>query len=134
MSQLLEEKLAVKPPVAIEAPIVMIPHSIEGGGEQGGATAIGSVKEWETRSSKIVSVAGEAVAVLKTTAGLRACQNVCPHAGGSLGEGAVEGEAVTCPLHGWQFDLQTGKCMNEPDNDIKIYPVEVEEGKVYIKK
>lgn len=39
---------------------------------------------------------------------------ICPHAGGPLGKGAVSGSIVTCPWHGWQFDVQTGvHCLNQ---------------------
>lgn len=39
---------------------------------------------------------------------------ICPHAGGPLGKGILSGSIVTCPWHGWQFDVQTGAhCLNE---------------------
>lgn len=38
----------------------------------------------------------------------------CPHKGASLAEGCVEGAAVSCPWHGWGFDLRTGACDRTP--------------------
>ena len=133
LAALLEERLTTKRPSPMQSPIVMTPRQVETAGEGDGTAPIGSVEEWEHRPSKIVTVGGEAVAVFKTPSGFRACQNTCPHAGGSLGEGAVEGDVVTCPLHGWQFDLRNGTCVSEVGNDIKIYGTEIKEGKVYLK-
>ena len=132
LSVLLEEKIAVKRPTPMESPVAMAPQMSGSGAGGGGPVPAGSIDEWETRPAKIVIHAGEPIAVFKTTSGFRACQNVCPHAGGSLGEGTVEGETVTCPLHGWQFDLKTGACLNEPGNSVKIYPVEVKAEKVVL--
>ncbi len=38
-----------------------------------------------------------------------ALDGVCPHQGGPLGKGTLEGCTVTCPWHGWQFDVATGQ-------------------------
>lgn len=132
LSPLLEEKLQTKRARPMESPVEMRPRHREDPLEGDGPKPIGKEEEWENRNSILVDFGGETVAVFKTPQGFRACQNVCPHAGGSLGEGNVEGETVTCPLHGWQFNLQTGACLNEPGNDIKIYPVEVRKGKIFL--
>ena len=43
-----------------------------------------------------------------------ALDGVCPHAGGPLGEGTLNGCVVTCPWHGWQFDVTSGQhCLND---------------------
>ncbi len=42
-----------------------------------------------------------------------ALDGICPHAGGPLGEGTLDGHIVTCPWHGWQFDVASGRhCLN----------------------
>ena len=38
-----------------------------------------------------------------------ALDNRCPHQGGPLGKGCLQGKLVTCPWHGWQFDVSTGE-------------------------
>lgn len=132
LGPLLEEKLQTKLPRPMESPIEMVPRDREGQLGEDGPKPIGKEEEWENRNSILVDLKGETVAVFKTPQGFRACQNVCPHAGGSLGEGSVEGGTVTCPLHGWQFNLQTGACLNEPGNGIKTYSVEVRKGRVFL--
>lgn len=57
---------------------------------------------------------------------------VCPHAGGPLGQGNLNGNYVVCPWHGWEFDTRTG--LNDSDEDVKLetYPVVVKDGDVYV--
>jgi nitrite reductase (NADH) small subunit len=48
------------------------------------------------------------VAVFRLPGGWAAVEQACPHAGGPLSDGIVADTCVTCPLHGWRFDLGTG--------------------------
>jgi nitrite reductase/ring-hydroxylating ferredoxin subunit len=43
-----------------------------------------------------------------------ALDGVCPHQGGPLASGDVSGTTLTCPWHGWQFDVTTGRCLTTP--------------------
>jgi nitrite reductase (NADH) small subunit len=57
----------------------------------------------------IERVAGERVVALFNVGGtVYALDGVCPHQGGPLGQGALCGTTVTCPWHGWQFDVRSG--------------------------
>ena len=60
-----------------------------------------------------------------------AASNACPHKGGPLSEGIVHGQKVTCPLHNWVFDLNTGQAVGE-DAVIQVYPVRLQEGRILI--
>jgi nitrite reductase (NADH) small subunit len=56
------------------------------------------------------AVAGERILALFNVAGtINAIDGICPHQGGPLGQGTLEGCIVTCPWHGWQFDVTTGQ-------------------------
>jgi nitrite reductase (NADH) small subunit len=55
------------------------------------------------------TVAGRLLAVGRTATGYFAVDGICPHAGGSLGEGEVENECVICPVHGYAYDVHTGE-------------------------
>ena len=55
----------------------------------------------------------------------------CPHRGGPISEGIVHGQSVTCPLHNWVFDLNTGQALGE-DASIPTWPVRIESGRVLI--
>ena len=55
-------------------------------------------------------VAGDRIVALYNVDGkLYALDGVCPHQGGPLGKGVLTGCTVTCPWHGWQFDVATGQ-------------------------
>jgi nitrite reductase/ring-hydroxylating ferredoxin subunit len=57
---------------------------------------------------KIVTVGRREIAIFNVGGTLYAIENLCPHQGGPLGEGWLEGKLLTCPWHGWCFDLQSG--------------------------
>ena len=54
-----------------------------------------------------------------------ACGGVCPHEDGPLAEGWLEGDAVVCPWHGFDFDLETGHCRVDPQLNISVFAVRV---------
>jgi len=61
-----------------------------------------------------LTVNGTEVAVFRCRSQLYGLQNRCPHAGGSLADGVVEGDEVICPLHGYRFNIRTGACSTDP--------------------
>ena len=69
---------------------------------------------------------GEPYAVCNVAGRIRALTGECPHAGGPLGQGALEGPLITCPWHSWQFDSGTGTCLFGDDLAIVTYEVRVE--------
>ena len=82
--------------------------------------------------AKIVEVDGAQIAVFNIDGSFCAVNNVCPHRGGPLGEGDVEGSVVTCPWHGWQFDVKTGQSPVNPAATVKTFPCKVEGSDVCI--
>jgi len=72
-----------------------------------------------------VIIGGRAIAVANVDGEFHACSNTCPHAEGPLGEGQLDGTTLTCPYHGWQFDVITGACLTSPDDPVPIHAVEV---------
>lgn len=58
-------------------------------------------------------VAGRIVALFNADGEFHAMDGICPHAGGPLANGQLCGKVVTCPWHGWQFDVTSGRhCLN----------------------
>ena len=61
-----------------------------------------------------------------------AVENRCPHRGGSLSDGTVAGGIVSCPLHGWRYDLRTGRCPERTGVMIRSYPIRREGDQVLV--
>src|SRR5262245_60986500 len=73
----------------------------------------------------------EAVVVRAGTGEVFALDRYCPHEGYPLEEGDVTGETLTCPWHGWCFDLRSGTCLTAGE-DARAYRVEVRDGDVFV--
>jgi nitrite reductase (NADH) small subunit len=56
----------------------------------------------------------------------------CPHRGGPLSEGIVSGHNVTCPLHNWIIDLETGRACAPDDGQVASVAAKVEDGMVFV--
>jgi nitrite reductase/ring-hydroxylating ferredoxin subunit len=84
--------------------------------------------------SALVTVGGVDVALFRRSDELFAIGNECPHQGGSLCDGWVDGDIVTCPLHGWEFDLRSGACMTVPGESVPRFTVSVEDGAVFLEE
>jgi nitrite reductase (NADH) small subunit len=61
-----------------------------------------------------------------------AINNTCLHRGGPLAQGGLQGVAVTCPWHGWQWDPKTGEAAHNPNAKMAVYAVRIENGDVLI--
>jgi len=61
-----------------------------------------------------------------------AMDGICPHQGGPLGEGELQGCIVTCPWHGWQYDVRTGQHQSIASLVHRTYPVKVEGSDIYV--
>jgi nitrite reductase (NADH) small subunit len=70
-------------------------------------------------------VGGQAIAIANISGKFHAINSICAHEGGPLGEGELEGTIVTCPWHSWQYDVTTGKVVQNEALGVECYPVEV---------
>lgn len=71
------------------------------------------------------------VALYRVGSTLCAISDRCPHAGSPLASGALDGQVVTCPRHGSQFDVQTGERLRGPaDENVGRYDVQDASGRV----
>ena len=73
-----------------------------------------------------VIAGGTAICVANVDGTYHAVSNTCPHADGPLGEGALDGDKVTCPYHGWSFSLATGQCETNSSSSIDVFDVQLE--------
>ena len=73
-----------------------------------------------------VIIAGTAIVIAKVNGEFLAAANTCPHAGGPLADGDLDGSVLSCPYHGWGFDLKTGSCQTNPSVELPTYSALVE--------
>ena len=82
--------------------------------------------------AKIVEANGLPIAIYNVDGTFYATTNTCVHQGGSLGEGELEDNVITCPLHGWKYDVTSGVCQIIPSIKIPSYKVEVRGEDIFI--
>lgn len=78
------------------------------------------------------TVADKDLAVFNVDGTICAIADTCPHAGGSLGMGKLNGKTVTCPVHGMKFEVTTGCFAGTSDFGVASYPVKVVDGKIMV--
>lgn len=83
-------------------------------------------------TGKVIVVDGNEIALFNIQGQYYAIHNTCPHRGGPLGEGYVDGNVVTCPWHGWEFDVTTGESPLNSMIRVRSLPVRVEGNEVKV--
>lgn len=83
-------------------------------------------------SARVVQAGDRELALYNVDGTLYATQSECLHLKGPLGDGVLEGCVITCPWHGWQYDVTSGE--NEFDRAIALeaFEVVVEDGEVKV--
>jgi nitrite reductase (NADH) small subunit len=94
---------------------------------------LGPVDRIPVGEGRAFLVGDEPVAVFRTRSGrLHALRAICPHRGGPLADGLVDGEVVMCPLHNHQFSLTDGSCATGAD-DVPAYSATEEDGELVVR-
>lgn len=93
---------------------------------------VAAIDEIPPGSGKTVEVHGVWIALFNAGGSFYAVDNTCPHAGGPLGEGRLDGEVVECPWHGWSFNVKTGERVGNPNFTVACCPVRVEGNHIQI--
>jgi 3-phenylpropionate/trans-cinnamate dioxygenase ferredoxin subunit len=107
---------------------------------------VGTAGELVDGSMKEVTAQGRDFLLARIGDRYYAADNRCPHMGGKLSQGKLEGTVVTCPRHGSQFDLRDGKVVRwlkggvssmagkllKPPRPIATYPVKLDGDKIML--
>ncbi|MCC5605901.1 NifU family protein [Nostoc sp. CHAB 5834] len=80
-----------------------------------------------------VQLAGTSLILHRQGITVKCYRNACTHLGSPLEKGKVKNGIITCPAHGFQYKLETGKCLTVPDVSLQSYPVKVKDDKVFVK-
>ena len=87
---------------------------------------LATLDELPPGGAKEVEHDGRIIALFNVGGIISAIDGICPHQGGPLAEGMVEGTIVTCPWHGWQFDVRSGQSTLGSKLKQPVYEVKVE--------
>lgn len=94
---------------------------------------IGALDEIPRLGARVVKTSDDEIAIFRAADdSVFALSNRCPHKGGPLGEGILHGHRVTCPLHNWMIELESGEAVAPDVGCVRRYPVQVEKGVVRI--
>jgi len=111
---------------------------------------IGPTADIPPGTHRVVKIRGADIGIFNVGGAFYALPSVCMHQFGPLCEGTVngttacnagtgwhfawvrDGEIVTCPWHGWEFDITTGQNLARPQIRLRSYPVTVEDGQIVL--
>ena len=93
---------------------------------------VAAVSDLKPGENKSVNVNGTDVALFNVDGQFFAIGNTCLHRGGPLGEGYLEGDVVTCPWHGWRYNVKTGANAMMPTAKVPNYQVKVDGNDVLV--
>lgn len=84
------------------------------------------------REGRCIQIEGRQIAFFRLNAGFYAVNNRCPHRGGPLADGILNGTMLVCPLHARKYNLETGCDAAGNTACLKTYPTRVENGILFV--
>lgn len=95
---------------------------------------ISNVKDFTDCSIRSFRVFGKIIAIVRDLdGGFFAIEGGCKHHGADLSQGVMEQLIVTCPRHGWKYDLSTGKCLSNASLPLRKLPLKIIGDEIHIK-
>ena len=89
-------------------------------------TKVAKKSEIPPGTGKVIEAGGKTIAIFNAEGTFYAIDNTCRHRGGPLGEGSLSGTTVTCPWHGWEYDVSSGACQMDQSIKVQQYDVKVD--------
>ncbi|HEX9765047.1 MAG TPA: Rieske 2Fe-2S domain-containing protein [Candidatus Acidoferrales bacterium] len=87
---------------------------------------VAKVNEMPPGTAREFQADGRMIALFNVDGNFYAVDNTCLHRGGPLGQGTLEGEVVTCPWHGWQYNVKSGEAVFNEQIKVQCYEVKIE--------
>jgi nitrite reductase (NADH) small subunit len=94
---------------------------------------VGRIADFAPGGGKMVIVGGRHVALFRLGEAFHALDNMCLHRGGPLCEGSIARGVVTCPWHGWSYEIATGTMVQDPRVGVSRHEVRVQDGEVAVR-
>lgn len=93
---------------------------------------IAQVEEIPPNTIYALSVQGKELAIIRHGDQIECFENACPHQGAPLTEGTLHGDTLTCPWHGWTFQLPDGQSQSPPGHCLQKYPTRTDQGRLLV--
>lgn len=93
---------------------------------------LGPVSEVASGDFRLYHLNAIDVVVYNVDGSYFAVSNYCPHLGVAISRGPLDGQTITCPGHGYRFDVTTGACLDVPELSLARFTLEVEDGTLYV--
>ena len=93
---------------------------------------VAKVSEISPSKAREIEHQGRVIAIFQVGDEYHAIDGICPHQGGPLAEGPLDGTCVTCPWHGWQFDVVNGKTPLGSRVKQDVFPVKREGDEIFV--
>ena len=94
---------------------------------------IGALEDIPRQGARVVKTSGGCVAIFRTADDeVFALRDSCPHKAGPLSDGIDHGKSVTCPLHNWVIEFETGEVAGVDEGSVPVYPTQVVDGRVQL--
>jgi nitrite reductase/ring-hydroxylating ferredoxin subunit len=93
---------------------------------------VAAVDEVPQGEGRVVQAGRHTLALFNVDGQFYALDNACPHRGGPLGEGNLDGTVAMCPWHAWRWDVTTGANVNNPAVKVACFPVTVNAGEILV--
>jgi nitrite reductase (NADH) small subunit/3-phenylpropionate/trans-cinnamate dioxygenase ferredoxin subunit len=95
---------------------------------------VGDAASWVKGRGRRIDLDGRPIAVFWDGSSWTALDDTCPHMGASLADGRLFGGELQCSWHEWRYDRTTGRCPVRPWAKVRVHPVRVEGGGVWIER
>lgn len=94
---------------------------------------VGGLEQIPRQGARVLKTRIGCIALFRTAEDvLFALDDKCPHRGGPLSQGIVHGASVTCPLHNWVIDLESGRALGADEGSVRTFRVRAEQGRILV--
>ena len=88
--------------------------------------AVAKISEVPNFGKKVVSVSGRELLLVNVKGTIYAVENECPHQGSPMNAAIVTDGYISCPRHGYRFNLTDGRCAEHPESILATFPVQLD--------
>jgi len=94
---------------------------------------VGTIEDIPKLGARVVKTTEGNIGVFRTADDeIFALRDECPHKKGPLSQGIVHGKRVTCPLHNWNIELDSGEVVAPDEGCAASFPIKIEAGKIML--